>query len=202
MPMGSYEVSPEQALQTAIRFVKEGRVQGVKLEGGREMAPTIRKITSAGIPVLAHIGLTPQRQNALGGFRVQGKTQEGAMAVLDDALAVQEAGSFAAVVEAVPAEVAAAITQRLSMPTIGIGSGNGCSGQVLVQVDMTGHFPPGRFLPKFVKKYGDVWGESLRAIEAYRDDVKTRQYPAPEHTYPISDEEFKAFTKAIEEKET
>ena len=202
MPMGSYEVSPEQALQTAIRFVKEGRVQGVKLEGGREMAPTIRKITSAGIPVLAHIGLTPQRQNALGGFRVQGKTRDGAMVVLDDALAVQEAGSFAAVVEAVPAEVAAAITQRLSMPTIGIGSGNGCSGQVLVQVDMTGHFPPGRFLPKFVKKYGDVWGESLRAIEAYRDDVKTRQYPAPEHTYPISDEELKAFTKAIEEKET
>ena len=200
--MGSYEVSPEQALQTAIRFIKEGRVQGVKLEGGREMAPTIRKITSAGIPVLAHIGLTPQRQNALGGFRVQGKTRDGAMAVLDDALAVQEAGSFAAVIEAVPAEVAAAITQRLSMPTIGIGSGNGCSGQVLVQVDMTGHFPPGRFLPKFVKKYGDVWGESLRAIEAYRDDVKTRQYPAPEHTYPISDEELKAFTKAIEEKET
>ena len=195
-------MSPEQALQTAIRFVKEGRVQGVKLEGGREMAPTIRKITSAGIPVLAHIGLTPQRQNALGGFRVQGKTRDGAMAVLDDALAVQEAGSFAAVIEAVPAEVAAAITQRLSMPTIGIGSGNGCSGQVLVQVDMTGHFPPGRFLPKFVKKYGDVWGESLRAIEAYRDDVKTRQYPAPEHTYPISDEELKAFTKAIEEKET
>ena len=195
-------MSPEQALQTAIRFVKEGRVQGVKLEGGREMAPTIRKITSAGIPVLAHIGLTPQRQNALGGFRVQGKTREGAMAVLDDALAVQEAGSFAAVIEAVPAEVAAAITQRLSMPTIGIGSGNACSGQVLVQVDMTGHFPPGRFLPKFVKKYGDVWGESLRAIEAYRDDVKTRQYPAPEHTYPISDKELKAFTKAIEEKET
>ena len=118
-------MSPEQALQTAIRFVKEGRVQGVKLEGGREMAPTIRKITSAGIPVLAHIGLTPQRQNALGGFRVQGKTRDGAMAVLDDALAVQEAGSFAAVIEAVPAEVAAAITQRLSMPTIGIGSGNG-----------------------------------------------------------------------------
>ena len=201
MPRGSYEVSPEQALQTAIRFVKEGRVQGVKLEGGREMAPTIRKITSAGIPVLAHIGLTPQRQNALGGFRVQGKTRDGAMAVLDDALAVQEAGSFAAVIEAVPAEVAAAITQRLSMPTIGIGSGNGCSGQVLVQVDMTGHFPPGRFLPKFVKKYGDVWGESLHAIEAYRDDVKSGQYPAPEHTYSISKEELEAFTKALEEKE-
>ena len=202
MPMGSYEVSPEQALQTAIRFVKEGRVQGVKLEGGREMAPTIRKITSAGIPVLAHIGLTPQRQNALGGFRVQGKTRDGAMAVLDDALAVQEAGSFAAVIEAVPAEVAAAITQRLSMPTIGIGSGSGCSGQVLVQIDMSGNTAPGHSPPRFVKRYGDVWGESLRAIEAYRDDVKTRQYPAPEHTYPISDEELKAFTKAIEEKET
>ena len=201
MPMGSYEVSPEQALQTAIRMVKEGRVQGVKLEGGREMAATIRRITGAGIPVLAHVGLTPQRQHALGGFRVQGKTREGALALLADALAVQEAGAFAAVVEAVPPEVAAAVTSRLAMPTIGIGSGSGCSGQVLVQVDMTGNFPPGRFLPKFVKKYGDVWGESLRAIEAYRDDVKSGQYPAPEHTYPIPKEELEAFTKALEEKE-
>ncbi|KAJ9151252.1 3-methyl-2-oxobutanoate hydroxymethyltransferase [Pleurostoma richardsiae] len=194
LPMGSYEVSPEQALQTAIRFVKEGRVQAVKLEGGREMAPTIRKITSAGIPVLAHVGLTPQRQNALGGFRVQGKTAKGASAVLADALAVQEAGAFAAVVEAVPSDVAAIITKKLSIPTIGIGAGNGCSGQVLVQIDMTGNFPPGRFLPKFVKKYGDVWGEAQKAIEAYRDEVKTRQYPAPEHTYPMPKEELDAFT--------
>ncbi|ROT34871.1 hypothetical protein SODALDRAFT_329075 [Sodiomyces alkalinus F11] len=198
LPMGTYEISPEQALETAIRFIKEGRVQSVKLEGGKEMAPTIRKITSAGIPVLGHVGLTPQRQNALGGFRVQGKTSKGAMKVLEDALAVQEAGAYAMVLEAVPAEVAALVTEKLSIPTIGIGAGNGCAGQVLVQVDMTGNFPPGRFLPKFVKKYGDVWGESFRAIEAYRDEVKTRQYPAPEHTYPISKDELEAFQRAVE----
>ncbi|KAI0434257.1 ketopantoate hydroxymethyltransferase-domain-containing protein [Xylaria sp. FL1042] len=193
LPMGSYEVSPEQALATAIRFVKEGRVQGIKLEGGKEMAPTIKKITQAGIPVLAHVGLTPQRQHALGGFRVQGKTSTGAMRVLEDAFAVQEAGCFAMVVEAVPAEVASIITEKLSVPTIGIGAGNGCSGQVLVQVDMSGYFPPGRTIPKFVKQYGNVWAESLKAIESYREEVKSRQYPAPEHTYPISKEELSVF---------
>ncbi|KAI1741660.1 ketopantoate hydroxymethyltransferase-domain-containing protein [Xylaria scruposa] len=170
LPMGSYEISPEQALATAIRFVKEGRVQGIKLEGGKEMAPTIKKIVDAGIPVLAHVGLTPQRQNALGGFRVQGKTSKGAMEVLEDALAVQEAGCFAMVIEAVPAEIASIITQKLSVPTIGIGAGNGCSGQVLVQVDMSGYFPPGRTIPKFVKQYGNVWRESLQAIESYREE--------------------------------
>ncbi|KAK3401594.1 ketopantoate hydroxymethyltransferase-domain-containing protein [Sordaria brevicollis] len=193
MPMGSYEISPQQALSTAIRFIKEGRVSAVKLEGGAEMAPTIRAITTAGIPVLAHIGLTPQRQNALGGFRVQGKSKESAKRLLRDALAVQEAGAFAVVVEAVPQEVAAFITGLLKIPTIGIGAGNGTSGQVLVQVDMTGNFPPGRFLPKFVKKYGDVWGEALRAIETYRDEVKTGAYPAEEHTYPMPKEEVEAF---------
>ena len=166
--MGSYEVAPEQALESAIRVIKEGRVQGIKLEGGQEMAPTIERISRAGIPVLAHVGLTPQRQHALGGFRVQGKTVAGAIKVLQDALAVQEAGAFAVVLEAVPAEVAALVTKRLRIPTIGIGAGNGCSGQVLVQVDMSGNFPPGRSLPKFIKKYGDVWAESMRAIEAYR----------------------------------
>ena len=166
--MGCYEIAPEQALESAIRVIKEGRVQSVKLEGGKEMAPTISRITRAGIPVLAHVGLTPQRQNALGGFRVQGKTTAGALKVLQDALAVQEAGAFAVVLEAVPAEVAALITSRLRIPTIGIGAGNGCSGQVLVQVDMSGNFPPGRFLPKFVKKFGDVWSESFKAIESYK----------------------------------
>jgi 3-methyl-2-oxobutanoate hydroxymethyltransferase len=196
LPMGSYEVSPEQALETAIRFIKEGRVQAIKLEGGKEMARTIRKITTAGIPVLGHVGLTPQRQNALGGFRVQGKTSTGAFKVLEDALAVQEAGAFAVVLEAVPQEVAELVTKKLSIPTIGIGAGNACSGQVLVQVDMSGNFPPGRFLPKFVKKYGEVWSESLKAIEAYRDEVRSRQYPAPEHTYPMAKDEFEAFKEA------
>lgn len=198
LPMGSYEIAPGQALETAIRFIKEGRVQAVKLEGGRDMAPTIHKITTAGIPVLGHVGLTPQRQNALGGFKVQGKTSSGAFRVLEDALAVQAAGCFAVVLEAVPAEIASIVTKKLSIPTIGIGAGNGCSGQVLVQVDMTGNFPPGRFLPKFVKKYGDVWGESMRAIEAYRDDVKSRKYPGPEHNYPIPREELDTFVGGLE----
>lgn len=196
--MGSYEISPQQALESAIRFIKEGRVQSVKLEGGLEMAPAIKKITTAGIPVLGHVGLTPQRQNSLGGFRVQGKTSAGAVKVLQDALALQEAGCFGVVLEAVPAEVATLITQTLAIPTIGIGAGNGCSGQVLVQVDMSGNFPPGRFLPKFVKQYGNVWAESLKAIETYKSEVKSRAYPAPEHTYPIPQEELAQFERIIE----
>ena len=198
--MGSYEVAPEQALESAIRFVKEGRVQGIKLEGGLEMAPTIERITRAGIPVLGHVGLTPQRQNALGGFRVQGKTTLGALKVMEDAEAVQAAGCFAVVLEAVPAEVASLVTKRLKIPTIGIGAGNGCSGQVLVQVDMSGNFPPGRFLPKFVKQYGDVWGESMKAIQAYKNDVKSRAYPAPEHTYPMPAEELAEFKHLVRSK--
>jgi len=196
--MGSYEISPEQALETAIRVIKQGRVQSVKLEGGKEMAASIRKITQAGIPVLGHVGLTPQRQNALGGFRVQGKTSDGAMKILEDALAIQEAGCYAVVLEAVPEDVATIITKKLSIPTIGIGAGSGCSGQVLVQVDMTGNFPPGRFLPKFVKQYGDVWSESLKAIETYRDEVKSREYPAPEHTYPVPKDQLDAFALLAE----
>lgn len=200
LPMGSYEISPEQALASAIRMIKVGRVKSVKLEGGKEMASTIAKITEAGIPVLAHIGLTPQRQNALGGFRVQGKSTTSAIKVLEDALAIQEAGAFAVVLEAVPAEVAELVTRELSIPTIGIGAGNGCSGQVLVQVDMLGNFPPGRFLPKFVKQFGNVWEESLSALQQYKTEVKSREYPAPEHTYPMSREVFTEFEKLIEEK--
>lgn len=197
--MGSYEVSPEQAVQSAIRIVKEGRVQSVKLEGGEEMAPTIKRITTAGIPVVGHIGLTPQRQNALGGFRVQGKSTAGALKLLKDALAVQEAGAFMIVLEAVPAEIAAIITEKLRVPTIGIGAGNGCSGQVLVQIDMTGNFPTGRFLPKFVKKYADVWGEAMKGIQQYRDEVKSRAYPSPEYTYPISKDELAEFEKTVDD---
>ncbi|KAF7185197.1 3-methyl-2-oxobutanoate hydroxymethyltransferase [Pseudocercospora fuligena] len=198
LPMGSYEISPEQALQSSIRLVKEGNVHAVKLEGGREMVPQIKKITMAGIPVLAHIGLTPQRQNALGGFRVQGKSVSGALGVLRDAKAVEEAGAFGVVLEAIPAEVAEIVTGKLKIPTIGIGAGNGTSGQVLVQVDMAGYFPPGRFLPKFVKRFGDLWGESSRALELYRKEVKERSYPAPEHTYPMKAEDVEAFKRAAD----
>lgn len=198
--MGSYEISPEQALASAISMIKIGRVKSVKLEGGKEMAPTIARITDAGIPVLAHVGLTPQRQNALGGFRVQGKSTVSAVRLLEDALAVQEAGAFAVVLEAVPAEVAALVTKELTIPTIGIGAGNGCSGQVLVQTDMLGNFPPGRFLPKFVKQFGNVWDEALKGIQQYKTEVKSREYPAPEHTYPMSKEVFSEFEKLVEEK--
>ncbi|KAL8866454.1 MAG: hypothetical protein Q9174_006294 [Haloplaca sp. 1 TL-2023] len=198
LPMGSYEIAPEQALESAIRVVKEGRVQAVKLEGGVDFAPTIQKITRAGIPVLGHVGLTPQRQHAIGGFRVQGKTTTSAIKVLEDALAVQAAGCFAVVLEAVPAEVAALVTKKLKIPTIGIGAGNGCSGQVLVQVDMSGNFPPGRFVPKFVKQYGNVWAESMKAIETYKSEVKSRQYPAPAHTYPMPPTELAEFERIVE----
>lgn len=173
-------------------------MQSVKLEGGEEMAPTIKRITDAGIPVVGHIGLTPQRQNALGGFRVQGKTASAALKVMRDAIAVQEAGASMMVVEAVPAEIAAIITKKLRVPTIGIGAGNGCSGQVLVQIDMTGNFPPGRFLPRFVKKYADVWGEATKGIEQYRDEVKSRAYPSSEYTYPVSEEAVAEFEKIAE----
>ncbi|CRG84487.1 3-methyl-2-oxobutanoatehydroxymethyltransferase [Talaromyces islandicus] len=195
LSMGSYEVTPQQAVQSAIRLVKEGHVQGVKLEGGTEFVPAIKAITSAGIPVVAHIGLTPQRQNALGGFRAQGKTAAGALKLLEDAYAVQEAGAFMVVLEAIPAEIASIVTEKLSIPTIGIGAGNGCSGQVLVQVDMTGNFEPGRHLPKFVKKYADAWSEITKGIEQYRTEVKAREYPAKEHTYPIAEEHVTEFQK-------
>jgi 3-methyl-2-oxobutanoate hydroxymethyltransferase len=191
--MGSYEISPQQALATAFRMLKEGRMQSVKLEGGASMAPTIRALTNAGIPVLAHVGLTPQRQHALGGFRVQGKTVASATALFADALAVQEAGAFAVVLEAVPPRVAELVTQRLRIPTIGIGAGKGTSGQVLVQVDMLGNYPPGRYLPKFVKRYADVWSETKKGIEAYRDEVKARSYPGEEHGYAVKEEEVKKF---------
>ena len=197
--MGSYEVTPEQGLTSAIRIIKEGRMQAVKLEGGSESAATVRKISSAGIPVLAHVGLTPQRQHAIGGFRIQGKTSASAMKVFHDAVAVQEAGAFAMVLEAVPAEIASLITERLSIPTIGIGAGNGCSGQVLVQVDMSGNFPEGRFLPKFVKQYGNIWRENMKAMHTYITEVKSRAYPEPKHTYAIAKEELSEFKRMLHE---
>ncbi|KAJ5976866.1 hypothetical protein N7501_000208 [Penicillium viridicatum] len=199
LPMGSYETNPEKALNSAIRMVKEGGMKGVKLEGGAEMAPTIRKISQAGIPVMAHIGLTPQRQHSLGGFRVQGKSAAGAVKLLRDALAVQKAGACMVLIEAVPSEIAEIVTRRLSVPTIGIGSGNGCSGQVLVQVDMLGNFPEGRFLPKFVKTYADVWGEARRGVEAYREEVKSKAFPSVEYTYPVSKEVLEEFEKVVDE---
>ncbi|KAI8062194.1 3-methyl-2-oxobutanoate hydroxymethyltransferase, partial [Gongronella butleri] len=146
LPYGSYESGPEDAVRTALRFIKEGNAEAVKLEGGKEMAETIRRLTSVGIPVVGHIGLTPQRQSSLGGFRVQGKTATQATRMLEDAMAVQDAGAFMMIVEAMPEEVATCITQKLKVPTIGIGAGVHCSGQVLVYNDAMGIFD--RFVPK------------------------------------------------------
>jgi 3-methyl-2-oxobutanoate hydroxymethyltransferase len=183
LPMGSYEISPEQAVASAIRMVKEGRMQSVKLEGGQEMADHIHKITRSGIPLVAHIGLTPQRQHALGGFRVQGNTLDKAMQLYRDAKAVEEAGAFMVVLECVPPDVAEVVTNELKIPTIGIGAGNKTSGQVLVQIDMLGVRPPGSFMPKFVKQYGNVWDGMIGAVRNFKSEVTDRSYPAPEHCY-------------------
>jgi 3-methyl-2-oxobutanoate hydroxymethyltransferase len=180
MPFGSYEAGPEQALATAVRLMKEGGAQAVKLEGGVRVAPQIRLITDAGIPVMAHIGFTPQSEHNLGGFRVQGRGA-GAERLLADAHAVQEAGAFAVVLEMVPAEIAGQVTKELTIPTIGIGAGVDCDAQVLVWPDMAG-FTGGR-VPKFVKKYADLRAELLRAAREFADDVRGGAFPGPEHSF-------------------
>jgi len=180
MPFGSYEASPQRALETAVRMMKEGGAQAVKLEGGVRVASQIRKIVEAGIPVMAHVGFTPQSEHALGGFRVQGRGA-GAEKLLADAHAVQEAGAFAVVLEMVPAGIAGQVTKELTIPTIGIGAGVDCDAQVLVWPDMAG-FTGGR-VPRFVKKYADLRAELLRAAREYADDVRGGVFPGPEHSF-------------------
>jgi 3-methyl-2-oxobutanoate hydroxymethyltransferase len=180
LPFGSYQASPEQAYLTAVRFMKEGGAHAVKLEGGVEMAPQIEQLTRGGIPVMAHIGFTPQSEHALGGYRVQGRGDT-ATRVLADALAVQEAGAFAVVMEMVPGDVAARVTKELSIPTIGIGAGADCDGQVLVWQDAFG-LRTGR-MARFVKQYADLHGVLLEAARAYDADVKAGTFPGPDHTF-------------------
>ncbi|MGY2067630.1 3-methyl-2-oxobutanoate hydroxymethyltransferase [Blastococcus sp. SYSU DS0619] len=180
LPFGSYESGPQQAFDTAVRMMKEGGAQAVKLEGGVRVAAQIRMLHDAGIPVMAHIGFTPQSEHALGGFRVQGRGA-GADQLLADAHAVQEAGAFAVVMEMVPAALAAQVTKELAIPTIGIGAGVDCDAQVLVWPDMAG-LNGGR-VPKFVKKYADLRGELLRAAREYADDVRGGVFPGPEHSF-------------------
>jgi 3-methyl-2-oxobutanoate hydroxymethyltransferase len=180
LPFGSYESGPQQAFETAVRLMKEGGAQAVKLEGGLRVAPQIRLLTESGIPVMAHVGFTPQSEHALGGYRVQGRGA-GAEQLLADAHAVQDAGAFAVVLEMVPAAVAAQVTKELTIPTIGIGAGVDCDAQVLVWPDMAG-LNGGR-LPKFVKKYADLRGELLRAAREYADDVRGGTFPGPEHSF-------------------
>lgn len=186
MPFMSYQTSVYDAVVNAGRLMKEGRANAVKLEGGVEVAPQIKAIVDAGIPVCAHIGLTPQSINAFGGFKVQGKSEAQAQKLLEDALAVQEAGAFAVVLECVPEKLATLVTKKLSIPTIGIGAGNGCDGQVLVYADMLGMFSD--FTPKFVKRFAEVGTQMKAGFAAYIDEVKAGTYPTEEHTYAIADE--------------
>ena len=186
MPFMSYEVTVEEAVRNAGRLMKEGRAGAVKLEGGVRVAEQIRAIVKAGIPVMGHIGLTPQSINVFGGFKVQGKIEEAARALLADAKAVEEAGAFAVVIEAVPAALAQMITDAVSIPTIGIGAGAGCDGQILVYQDMLGMFSD--FTPKFVKRYANV-GEVMRdAFANYAAEVASGAFPTEEHTYKIKDD--------------
>jgi 3-methyl-2-oxobutanoate hydroxymethyltransferase len=180
LPFGSYQGSPEQAFHTAVRFMKEAYAHAVKLEGGAEMADQVRLLTRAGIPVMAHIGFTPQSEHSLGGYRVQGRGGTG-QRLLDDALSLEAAGAFACVMEMVPGEVAAEITKTLAIPTIGIGAGVDCDAQVLVWQDMAG-LRTGR-LPRFVKQYADVHGVLLEAARAYAADVAAGTFPGPEQTF-------------------
>lgn len=185
MPFMSYQTSVYDAVVNAGRLMKEGRAHAVKLEGGQEMEETIRAIVNASIPVCAHIGLTPQSINALGGFKVQGKGEEAAQKLLDDARAVERAGAFAVVLECVPAALAKKVSEEISIPTIGIGAGADCDGQVLVYQDMLGMFTD--FKPKFVKHYANVGEIMTEAFKAYDAEVKAGVFPAQEHMYKIDD---------------
>jgi 3-methyl-2-oxobutanoate hydroxymethyltransferase len=195
MPFMSYNISIEQGVTNAGILYKDGGCDSVKLEGGQEMAPVAAAIAKAGIPVFGHIGLTPQTANVLGGFKVQGKSIDAAKKVVDDALAIEAAGAFAIVLEAIPRQLAALITQKLKIPTIGIGGGLDCDGQVLVLHDMVGMFK--RFTPKFVKVYADVYSVQLAAVKAYIDDVQNRKFPADEHTFTMKDEALAELKKEL-----
>jgi 3-methyl-2-oxobutanoate hydroxymethyltransferase len=196
MPFMSYQVSAPEALRNAGRLLQEGGMDAVKLEGGRQVAGTIEAIVSAGIPVMGHIGLTPQSVHQLGGFRTQGKSAEAARQLVIDAHILEDAGCYALVLEAIPDRLAELISQRLRIPTIGIGAGAGTDGQVLVTHDLLGLFD--RFTPKFVKQYAALHAEMARAFGAYIEDVKTQHFPGPEHAHQMDDEEFRTLVAAVE----
>ena len=196
MPFMSYQASVEEAVRNAGRIMKETNCQAVKLEGGVEYADRIKAIVQAGIPVVAHIGLTPQSFNALGGYKVQGKSLEQAQKLIQDAEAVAEAGAFAITLECVPAPLAKLITEQTDALTIGIGAGNGCDGQVLVYQDMLGF--TGGFVPKFVKQYADLHSVMLEAFKQYKEECASRVFPEASQTYAISDEVMQALFEVEE----
>jgi 3-methyl-2-oxobutanoate hydroxymethyltransferase len=183
LPFGSFQAGPQQALATAMRMMKEGLAHAVKLEGGQRVAPSVEQVVGAGIPVMAHIGFTPQSEHALGGYRVQGRGESGARHLVDDALALQEAGAFAIVLEMVPATAAAEVTKALQIPTIGIGAGPDCDGQVLVWQDMMGLRVPGGRAPRFIKRYADLRTIMLDAARTYAGEVRSGAFPTSTHSF-------------------
>ena len=197
MPFGSFQVSDEDALENAIRFVKEGGADAVKLEGAGATLSRVRTIVDAGIPVMGHIGLTPQSATMLGGFKAQGRTAAKARRLFSDAQALERSGCFSLVLEAVPAPVAARVTDAVSIPTIGIGAGAGCDGQVLVYHDLLGFQEGG---PRFVKQYAKLGPEIQRALEQYASDVRSGAFPEAQHTYAIPAEELELFEAELLEK--
>lgn len=196
LPFLSYHVSPEEAVRNAGRLVQEAGADAVKLEGGSERLAEIRKIVDAQIPVMGHLGLTPQSVHHFGGFRVQGRDAAGARRILEDALRLEAAGCFAIVLEAVPAEVAAYVTERLTIPTIGIGAGPGCDGQVLVMHDLLGMSP--RQGPKFVKRYADAYSLMVEGLSAYASEVRSGEFPAAEHTYGMRSEDWEQAKRELD----
>ena len=196
MPFMSYQISAAEALRNAGRFLQEAGMDAVKLEGGRERLEAIRAIVGAGIPVMGHLGLTPQSVHQFGGFRAQGKTAAAAQHLFEDAMLLQEAGCFSLVLEAIPAKLASLISSRLEIPTIGIGAGAGCDGQVLVTHDLLGLFE--RFTPKFAKRYLDLHQQIAAALETYRLDVEGRSFPDVEHTIEMPEAEWQALLQQLE----
>lgn len=196
MPFMSFQTGPADALRNAGRFLKEAGMDAVKLEGGKPVVDSVRALTRAGIPVVGHLGLTPQHIRALGGYRVQGRTPDAARALYEDALALEEAGCFSIVIEGVPARLATFVTERLEIPTIGIGAGAGTSGQVLVFHDLLGLWE-GKS-PRFVKRYADLGDQARAAMAAYRDEVSSGAFPADEHSYRMNDQAWEAFLAEVE----
>jgi len=197
MPFGSFQISDASALEHAIRFVKEAGADAVKVEGGGPTISRVQALVGAGIPVMGHIGLTPQSATMLGGFKAQGRTAAKARRLVEDALALEAAGCFSLILEAVPAPVAAQITERLEIPTIGIGAGAGCDGQVLVYHDLLGLYDGAS--PRFVKQYADLAAETRRALETYAAEVRAGAFPEEQHTYSMPEEELREFERALEE---
>ena len=198
LPLGAYHASTADAVNSAMCMVKEGGADVVKLEGGEDFAPMAEAVVRAGIPVMAHIGLTPQLVSKIGGYKVQGKSAETGVQLLKDALAMERAGCFAIVLEAIPDRVAQVITERLKIPTIGIGAGPNCDGQNLVLHDMVGLFD--RFTPKFVKRYANCWEIIGKALADFQDDVRKGTFPSAEHSFTMKEDEYQALLQQIPKK--